>query len=97
MNIKSVRVLGKPFTIRLVDKTGVSEDNLGACAEDEQEISVRKNLPLETEQDTILHEVLHAIDHSMDTKCSEKQIAGLATGLLSVLKDNPEFLKYLSK
>lgn len=94
--MKDVRVLGKPFCIKLVEKSAVAED-LGACSQDEQEILIRKGLPLATEQDTVLHEVFHAIDHSMGTKLSEKQIGGMATGFLAVLKDNPEFLKYLAK
>lgn len=97
MNLKTVRVLGRPFRITQVEKGGMSEDSLGACAEDDQEISIRKGLKLETEQDTLLHEVFHAIDHLMGTKCSERQIASLATGLIAVLKDNPELLKYLGK
>lgn len=96
MNLKSVRVLGKSYLLKQVEKSAVADD-LGACSSDEQEILIRKGLPLATEQDTTLHEVMHAVDHAMGTKLTERQIGGMATGLLAVFKDNPEFMKYLSK
>lgn len=46
--------------------------------------------------DTLLHEVLHAIARMMDVEFKDKNeeeavIAKLATGLTTVLKDNPKF------
>jgi hypothetical protein len=90
-----IRVLGKRFT---VDFGGaLAEDLNGECDTDKQVISVRDGQPLESEQDTLLHEVLHAIDEAMGLKLKEAQVKGAATGLLAVLKDNPALAAYLRR
>jgi hypothetical protein len=91
-----LKILGKPFTIKWLTAE-MSPDLLGECDSDGQEITVRDGQPLEQEQDTLLHEVCHAVDEAMDAKMKETQVKKLATGLLAVLKDNPSFVAYLKK
>jgi hypothetical protein len=45
----------------------------------------------------LLHEVCHAVDDAMDCKMKETQVKKLATGLLAVLKDNPQLAAYLRR
>ena len=66
MRPSRIKVLGKPFTIKWLTE-GLDADLLGECDSDKQLISVRDGQPLEQEQDTLLHEVLHAIDEAMLT------------------------------
>lgn len=75
----------------------LGDDLNGECDTDKQKILVRDGQPLESEQDTLLHEVLHAIDEAMGLKMKEAQVKGAATGLLAVLKRNPAFTAYLRK
>lgn len=70
---------------------------MGECDNDKQLILIRDGQPLESEQDTLLHEVLHAVDEAMGLKMKEAQVKGCATGLLAVLKDNPRFATYLRR
>jgi hypothetical protein len=89
-----IRVLGKAFKVT----NGPLEDNLnGECDTDKQTLAVRDGQPLESEQDTLLHEVIHAIDEAMGLKMKEAQVKGCATGLLAVMKDNPGLMAYLRK
>jgi len=69
----------------------------GECDVDKQQIFVRDGQPLESEQDTVLHELLHAVDEAMGLKLKESQVKGAATGLLAVLKDNPSLVTYLRR
>lgn len=50
-------------------------------------------------KDTVLHEVLHAIRQSQGREyggeVEEDYVRSLATGLTVVLRDNPEFAKWL--
>lgn len=90
-----IRILGKRFTVTY---GGPMEDGLvGECDSDALRISIRDNQPLESEQDTLLHEVLHAVDEAMGLKMKEAQVKGAATGLLAVLKDNPALAAYLRR
>ena len=88
-----IRILGKAF--RLTNE--VADDLNGECDTDTQTIAVRDGQPLESEQDTLLHEVIHAIDEAMDAKMKETQVKKLATGLLAVMKDNPGLTAYLRR
>ncbi len=50
--------------------------------------------------DTVLHEVLHAIYRVWalsDADDEERTVTAMTTGLVSVLRDNPQFTKWLSK
>ena len=90
-----VRVLGKPYVIQWVDKVGDGLNGLTDC--DGLEISVLDCLKLETEQDILLHEVLHAVEAQMGLDLEDTIIERLATGLLAVLKDNPTLITYLRR
>ena len=96
MRPERLKILGKPFKVLwLTDELDSSLN--GECDSDGQEIKVRDGLPVEQLQDTLLHEVIHAIDEAMDARMSESQVKKLATGLLAVLKDNPRFGSFLKK
>jgi hypothetical protein len=51
---------------------------------------------LPSKQDQVLiHEILHGIEEVYNTKLTEKQTDVLATGIISVIKDNKELIKKL--
>lgn len=92
-----VRIFGKAIAIKYMVGAPLDADLNGECDVDKQLILVRDGQPLESEQDTVLHELLHALDESMGLKLKESQVKGAATGLLAVLKDNPSLVSYLRK
>lgn len=92
--MKSLRILGKTFEVLWVDE--VAEDAIGMCETHRQRIVMMKGLPVDTERDTLLHEVIHAIDETMGTELTEQQVVALASGLLAVFNDNhKELTDYL--
>ena len=93
----SVKVIGKTYSITYTNGRPLDDGNLGEMDPDKQTLTVKKGQPLEQEQDTVLHEVMHAIDHELGLSLSEKHVKGMATGLLAVMKDNPRFVTYLRK
>ena len=95
--LKSVRVIGKTYGISFTSSGPLAEDELGELDPALQKITIKKGQPLETEQDTILHEIVHAIDNELNLDMKEKQVRGLATGILAVLKDNPRLSSYLRR
>jgi len=92
-----VKVLGKRITISYLSGAPLDDGLNGECDVDKQQILIRDGQPLESEQDTVLHELLHAVDEAMGLKLKESQVKGAATGLLAVLKDNPGLTAYLRK
>ena len=61
------------------------------CRSNQQTIHYADDLQLDEKSDTVLHEVIHAVDHQMDTDLTETQVRRIATGLCAVFKDNPKF------
>jgi hypothetical protein len=86
-----ISILSKVYRVDRQDKA----ENQGLCLNQQLVIAIQTGNALGQEQDTVLHEVLHAVDYAMQTKMNERQIAAIATGLLSVLKENPSLVEYL--
>lgn len=98
-----VRVIGKIITIKYVPagdlllRDGPDDDAPGAGRSDggRQLIAIEDGQPLASEQDTVLHEILHIIEEYMGMDVPEGVVEQFATGLLAVLKDNPKLISYL--
>jgi hypothetical protein len=60
-------------------------------------LTIRDGQPQANEQDSVLHEVIHAVSDYMEIRLKEGQVTKLATGLLAVLKDNASLVAYLKK
>lgn len=92
----SVRILGRTWDIFYYDKTqGYSEH--GCAVEERRELLISEDqLPID-EADTVLHETIHAVDMTMDLDLSEHQVRMLATALIGIFQDNPEFAEYIIK
>ena len=98
-----VRILGKPYKVEFVpiehiglrDNEEDPDPGMGRTSPERQEIFVRTGQPLESEQDTMLHEIIHAVDETLGLQMNEYQVTVLATGLLAALKDNPGLRSYL--
>ncbi len=88
-----VVILGKTFTICEPDPENEDDGNMDLAA---QKITVRKQESMEYNQDTLLHEITHAIDEMLVLGLSEEQVHRMAAGLLSVLKTNKALTKWLT-
>lgn len=82
-------ILGKPFAVSL---DNALEGCIGECDTYNQTIKVNPSLPEATLQETLLHEVIHAVEEQLHLRMTERQVFALATGLYAVFKDNQEIL-----
>lgn len=87
----SVRILGKEYEVKVFEDF----ENCGECDDIKQTLKIQAGMPLTLEQDTLLHEVIHALDFNMKTHMKERQVSALASGLIAVFRDNPHFVSYL--
>ncbi len=97
MRPASLKILGKPFKVTFGNEAPLEDGDMGDCSTEGQAITIREGQPLENEQDSLLHEVIHAVSDYMEINLKEGQVTKLATGLLAVLKDNPKFVSYLRR
>ena len=91
--VKKIRILGKEFAVKRIDDSDAEVD--GRTYMGSQELHYRIHSGVEYNRDTVLHEVTHALETSLDLGLTERQVQLLATGLLAVLSDNKEFTKWL--
>jgi hypothetical protein len=93
-----VNIFGREYNItvkELLDGSTDKEETLGQCLNDKLIIEIKKEQHPLLEADTLLHEIIHALDEVMQTRMSERQVCCIATGLIGVLKTNTEFNEYL--
>lgn len=95
----TIRVFGRTYTFNYENAGGLGQDRVGSCDNLHQIITVDGNQSLVEEADTVIHEVLHAIVYTMKLGFpideEEKFVSAIATGLIGVLQDNPEFAAWL--
>ena len=91
-----INVLGKPYRVDYVKHTAIGSENYGDCNDGKQIISVAEEIGKELEQDTLLHETIHALDYAAQLKLTERQVSALAALLIATFKANPEFTRYIT-
>jgi hypothetical protein len=91
-----IKILGKPFAVNYANGVPLEEGDMGDCNTEGQVLTVRDGQPLENEQDSVLHEAIHALSDYMEIRLKEGQVTKLATGLIAMLKDNPSLIRYLA-
>lgn len=92
---KTVRIIGSNY--KIIPVVGKKWDECDGYMElGSHTIAVRiEERVLAYQQDTILHETIHAIDDTLGLGMTEAQVSQMASVLLAVLKDNPEYTKWL--
>jgi hypothetical protein len=90
----SVRILGKHYKIEPMN-SHAQDGEFGACNYAYQLLEYNQKLCIDELKDTILHEMVHVLDHGMQLQLKEEQVHAVATGLYAIIKDNPEFFQWV--
>ena len=90
---KKINILGFNYTVTYEETEQMMRNSwAGMVSNLTKQIHVAPNMPDESKLDTILHEIIHAIDHITSgentTTLTERQTQLLSTGLESVLRNN---------
>lgn len=70
-------------------------ETLGNCDNTNQILQVDGGQHEFSKKDTVLHEVLHAIDDAIQSELSERQVRSVTTALLDMMRRNPAFMNWL--
>lgn len=89
-----IRVLGRDIGIKYVTEEEMPKA-WGEYDYDTLTVRVREGQQTAFEADTVLHELIHAIDDAMQLSMTERQVHCTATGVIALFKDNPAFLEYI--
>ena len=95
---EAVRLMGRTFLFNYVKGSVLADQHdFGHIDFYNQVINVADGLTPVEEADTVLHELIHAVDLSMGLEMSEHQVHHLATGLIALFQDSPEVAIYLAE
>lgn len=89
----TVDILSKRFTVKW--KKCSEDEHSGECYSPKCEIWIDPVPHMEAQKDTLLHECIHALDHELATKMSERQVGNIATALLHFMRANPEVIRWM--
>ena len=93
-----IRVAGRDWSVVTADLSDIQA--VGLCDPAAHTITLHPDQSLVNEQDTLLHEVMHAVLRQQGrtyTASEERYVTALATGLLGTLHDNPSLVRFLTR
>ena len=90
--IPSLKIIGKTYAIEVKE----GEGDYGECFSDQCRIEIRATQCQQQQADTLLHEAFHAVDHELHCSMSEAQVRRMSTGMLALLRDNPDLVAFLT-
>ena len=73
------------------------EDCVGQCDPKTNTIIIDKNMPDDVLVQTLLHELTHVIEMTLQLNLTEQQVDVLATGWLHLLRTNPQLVKTITQ
>ena len=72
------------------DLITASERFYGQILYDKSKILLKADVSEEQKRNTLLHEIIHAVDEAYNIELSEKQVDTLGNALMAVFIDNPD-------
>lgn len=99
MRPTKLKVNGRKFKVKFRAAVRMPEA-LGLFHSTKHLIEIREDQSPVELRDTVLHELLHALLHSQGREyggeVEEVYVRAIATGLIGVLRDNPELVQWLT-
>ena len=83
------------FQFRVTEEPNSDFRLAGEISHQKQRIRISTDLAPDETRETLLHEVLHGVDHAIGTKLSERKVAVLSRALYATLRENPVLVAYL--
>jgi hypothetical protein len=97
-HFKTIRLIGKRHRIEWACaelKSDDGDDADGLFHRGKKLIQIAAGQTHDDERETLLHEIMHALEVQMDAEIPEAKLRQLAVGLYAALKDNPKLVAYL--
>lgn len=89
----SLKIVGREYEIVKVEEY---EEQVGGVDFENSTIVIKDGQQRLLEADTLLHESLHIIDEIFQLELSERQVYCITSGLIALLRDNPNLMLYIN-
>ena len=93
---KVVRVLGRDIPVKVYPADEMPKA-FGEYDYETQIVRIKEGQQPAFEADTLLHELVHAMDDAMQLNMRERQVHCIAVGIVALFKDNADFAEYFLK
>lgn len=93
MNNQKIKLMSHEIEIRFENPGSWANDGLGRAYIKDQEILINNNMKSDMTISSMLHEITHLISDLLDLGMTEGKVTAFASGLFTLFKDNPEFIK----
>jgi hypothetical protein len=87
-----IKFMSQQWQIRDSNPGELPEDTMGLCDPRTNTIIIDRDLPKDVWQQTLAHELVHLIEITLNQCLTEQQVDTIATGLVHLLKENPQLL-----
>ena len=94
MTPSELSIIGRRVNVIMTDE--LPNGQLGECDAENSTIKLKPGTPLPVEADTLLHVCVHCLDERFQLKLSERQVYCITVGIIALLKDNEDFMRYLT-
>ena len=81
-----MRILGSDFEVSYMDNA--DSNDMGDCCIRAQRLRIQKNQHREAQLETLMHEILEAINIKLETDLPHDKITSISCAFFSVLRDN---------
>lgn len=85
---KTLKIGGHEFKVLLVQSMASRDECYGKMWMDRLEIHIDSSVSKELQEETMLHEAIHAIDEENGLDLTEQQVQSLGHGIYQLIKTN---------
>lgn len=93
--INELHIFGKLYTVKESPDCGLDPRLQGAINYQKATITIGADLAEGVKQETVLHEIVHGIEHEMQLELTEKQVGALSVGIWAFVQANPEQAQWI--
>ncbi len=91
-----INLLSHKITLKLESPGNWSFDGMGRASIKDLVININENMPIDSLQSVLLHEVMHLISDMCDIELTEAQVSATSLGMFSFMRGNPELIALIS-
>jgi hypothetical protein len=93
--MRPIKILGHLMEVVFDEKLSIKRGVNGECCCNTGHLRISAQAQFSQQQDTLIHEILEAINYNLELKLEHHQICSIACVLHQVLMDNPDVLNFM--
>ena len=93
---KRIRIMGIEYEVRISDYSKEPGNTSGTINQISSVINVINTVSPDLAREVLIHECIESMNYRMGWELEHTLLSEVSVGVLQVLRDNPEFVKFIS-